>query len=94
MILLVPSLVRKCDGKASVRHQVMVWLQRLGEEKWKGEGSQEITVIEEKTNPNLDQGKCAGNVGRKDTWIKTANLGRENKEMDNNVEKWQQEIAV
>ena len=43
MMLLVPSLARKCDGKAQVRQ-----MQILGEEKWKEEGAQKIVVSQEK----------------------------------------------
>ena len=65
MMLLVLSLARKCDEKAQVRHQVMLLLERLGEEKWKEEGDREIKISKEKLDPNLYQRSCIGNVGKK-----------------------------
>ena len=56
MMLSVLSLARKCDGKALVRHWVMLSVQSLGEEEWKEERAQDIVVNQEKVDPSLDQG--------------------------------------
>ena len=56
MMFSMQSLARKCDGKALARHQVMLLLQRLGEENWKGERALDIAVSQEKEDPSQDQG--------------------------------------
>jgi hypothetical protein len=54
MMLLVLSLMNKCNGKEQVRHQVMCLTWREGEDKTIEERAQGTTGILGRADPNPD----------------------------------------
>ena len=79
-MLLVLSLVKKCEGKAQVKHQVVLWVLRIGEDKGREERTKEIVTSQGEANQNQKLTRNARIMEREDISRNIVGWERKSKE--------------